>query len=96
MNGYKLMADSYRKLVASGQMTAEDAKRDIEIYDFLATCSHDDIYTMVDSSAFNEIIKKYCRTALTEAHIDDDTADKVMDAFRWLFNDASCKEIMER
>lgn len=100
MNGFKLIADSYRKLVDEGKMAAEEAARTIRINDFLATCDDEDIYTMVDSSAFNDIIRTFCRKAIREAKVDDDEDDreiekKIMNELRWLFSEKRCKEVME-
>lgn len=93
MNGFKLLADSYRKLVEQGKLSEEEAKRDIEIYDFLATCNQDDFYTMVDSSAFNDIIKAYCRKALKNANTDKETEDRVMNELGWLFDTVGAKGV---
>ncbi|WP_176481215.1 hypothetical protein [Clostridioides difficile] len=49
MNGYEMMADSYRKLVEDGELDKEVADKEIRIYDFLATCDSDDLCRMVDS-----------------------------------------------
>lgn len=59
MNGYEMMADSYRQLVKQGKIDKETADREIRVYDFLATCDSDDLCRMVDSSAFNDIIRAY-------------------------------------
>ena len=56
MNGYKMMAESYRQLVKRGEIDKETADKEIRVYDFLATCDSDDLCRMVDSSAFNDII----------------------------------------
>ena len=37
MNGYEMMADSYRQLVKQGKIDKETADREIRVYDFLAT-----------------------------------------------------------
>ena len=95
MNGFKMMADSYRALVKQGKLSESDAKREIEVYEFLATCSQDDFYRLVDSSAFNDIIKAFCRKALKCAKVDNDIEDRVMDELRWLFDTRSAKEVCE-
>lgn len=35
MNGYEMMADSYRQLVKQGKIDKETADREIRVYDFL-------------------------------------------------------------
>lgn len=64
MNGYEMMADSYRQLVKQGKIDKETADREIRVYDFLATCDSDDLCRMVDSSAFNDIIRAYVEMAV--------------------------------
>lgn len=66
MNGYELMAASYRKLLEKESFPEESRKklaREIELYDFLAKCSKEDIYTLFDSGAFNEICAGYAEKA---------------------------------
>ncbi len=50
MNGYTMMADSYRKLMNDGTIDKDSAEKSIRIYEFLATCDKDDLCQMVDSS----------------------------------------------
>lgn len=96
MNGFALMADSYRKAAVQGEMNATEAKAKIRIFDFLATCSQDDFYFMVDSSAFNDIIRDYLRTALQNAEADEEMISNVMNELRWLFSEKTAKEICEK
>lgn len=95
MNGYELMARSYKKLVADGQVPAEDVKRDIEIYEFLSTCGKEDIFKLVDSSAFNDIIKAYCEKALKNAKVDEEISSKVMNEMRYIFDDIGAEKVLE-
>ena len=95
MNGFALMADSYRKAADQGEIDKEQAEAKIRIFDFLATCSQDDFYFMVDSSAFNDIIKDYMRTALQNAEADEEMISNVMNELRWLFSEKTAKEICE-
>lgn len=43
MNGYTMMADSYRKLMNDGTIDKDSAEKSIRIYEFLATCDKDDL-----------------------------------------------------
>lgn len=100
MNGYTLMADSYRKLMEQGKLDKDVAEKEIRIYDFLATCSDDDLYRMVDSTAFNEIIRAFCRKAIRNAEIEEDEDERpiekaIMNELRWLFDTKSCREVCE-
>lgn len=93
MNGFQMMADSYKALVTQGKLKEEDAKREIEIYEFLATCDQSDFCRMVDSSAFNDIIKAFCRKALQGAKVGEEVEDSVMGELRWIMDTMQASEI---
>ena len=95
MNGFKLMADSYRQLVEQGKISQEDAERDIVTYDFLATCKQEDFYRLFNSGAFNDIVKAYMHKALEGAGVDNETTNKVMEELRWLFDTKQAREVCE-
>lgn len=95
MNGYEMMADSYRQLVKQGKVDKETADREIRVYDFLATCDSDDLCRMVDSLAFNDIIRAYLKMAVQSADIDEDAREKVVGQLRWLFDEKTAKEVLE-
>ena len=95
MNGYEMMADSYRQLMKQGRIEKETADKEIRIYDFLATCDSDDLCRMVDSSAFNDIIRAYLKMAVQSADIDEDSRNKVVGQLRWLFDEKTAKQVLE-
>ena len=95
MNGYEMMAESYRRLVKHGEIDKETADKEIRIYDFLATCDTEDICRMVDSSAFNDIIRAYLKMAVQSADIDEDAREKVVGQLRWLFDEKTAKQVLE-
>jgi hypothetical protein len=95
MNGYEMMADSYRQLVKQGKIDKETADREIRVYDFLATCDSDDLCRMVDSSAFNDIIRAYLKMAVQSADIDEDSRNKVVGQLRWLFDEKTAKQVLK-
>ena len=95
MNGYEIMAASYRQMVKQGRIDKETADKEIRIYDFLATCDSDDLCRMVDSSAFNDIIRAYLKMAVQSADIDEDSRNKVVGQLRWLFDEKTAKQVLE-
>ncbi len=48
---------------------------------------------MVDSSAFNDIIRDFLKTALQNAGADEEMTGKVLNELRWLFSETSAKEV---
>ncbi|MBQ6407948.1 MAG: hypothetical protein IJJ64_07915 [Butyrivibrio sp.] len=98
MNGFKLMADSYRKAAEEGKIDKEQADKDIRIFDFLATCDEDDFCKLFDSSAFNEIAKSYMRLAVRELVeeevIDEDQGKAVRNRFSLLFDEKKASEVI--
>lgn len=99
MNGFKLMADSYRKVAEEGKISKEQADKVCRIFDFLSTCDDDDFYKLFDSSAFNEIAKSYMRLAVkelvSEGTIDEDQGKAVRNRFSLLFDEKQAKDVCE-
>lgn len=44
MNGFLVMAESYKKLMEQGKIEKEVAEKEMRIYEFLATCDSDDLH----------------------------------------------------
>lgn len=95
MNGYTIMADSYRMLMNEGKIEKEEAEKIIRIYGFLAACDIDDLCIMVDSSAFNDIIRSFLVMALENADIDKKSQEKVKNQLRWIFDGLLAKEVLQ-
>ena len=99
MEGYKIMADSYRKAADEGKITKEQAEKDCKTFDFLATCDDDDICNLFDSSAFNEIAKSYMRLAVKELIeenvIDEEQGRAVRNRFALLFSEKQAKDVVK-
>lgn len=99
MNGYSLMADSYKKAAEQGKTTKEQAEKHIRIYDFLASCDPDDICILFDSSAFNEVSKGYLQKAVKRlvdnGTIEEEQAASVRNEYRLLLSEMTAKEVSE-
>ena len=94
MNGYTLMAESYKKMVEAGKIEKEVADKEIRIYDFLATCDEDDLFRLVDSGAFNDIIKAYITFAIKNADIKEKDKTKALAQTHWVFDAKTSKEVL--
>ena len=96
MNGYEMMAEAYRSAIKEGKIEKEVAEKEIRIYEFLATCDIDDFCRMVDSSAFNDIIRAFLKQALINAEFDKDNQEKVLSQLRWLFDEKTAREVLDK
>lgn len=98
MDGFKVMAESYRKAAEEGKISKEDAEKDCRIFEFLSSCDQDDICRLYDSSAFNEITKSYMRIAvnelISEGVIDEEQGKAVRNRFSLLFDEKRAKEVL--
>lgn len=98
MNGFKIMADGYRKAVSEGKINKDQADKNIRVLDFLGFCDQDDIYKLFDSGAFNEIAKSYMNLAvkelINEAVIDEKQGEAVRSRFSLLFDEKKAKQII--
>ena len=97
MNGFKLMAESYRKAAIEGKISKEQADKECKIFDFLGDCDQEDVYRLFDSSAFNEIAKSYMRLAVKELvaedKIDEEQGIQIRNRFSLLFDEKNSKEV---
>lgn len=90
-----MMAQSYRKMAQDGKITKEVAEKRVRIYEFLATCDTDDLCAMVDSSAFNDIIRAYLKRAVNNSVVSNKTKEKVLEQLTWVFDGKLAKELLE-
>ncbi len=100
MNGYDIMADSYKSAVEQGQLSEEEAASKIRIYEFLGTCKDDDFFALFDSSAFNEISKSYlrlaCKELIEEGILEEEQGRAIRNRFNLLFSEIQAKEVSEK
>lgn len=95
MNGFKMLSDSYKALLEQGKIDKDTAEKEIRVLDFLATCDTDDFCRMVDSSAFNDIIRGYVKLAVESADIDEESKKKVINQLHWIFDEKTAKEVLD-
>ena len=99
MNGFKMMADSYRKAAEEGKITREQAEKDCKTFDFLANCDQDDFNNLFDSGAFNDIAKSYMRIAVKElveeGTLEEEQAQAVKNRFALLFSEKTAKDVLK-
>lgn len=88
------MAISNRMLLDQGKIEKESAEKEIRIYEFLATCDQDDFCRMVDSAAFNDIIRAYVKMAVDNAGIDNEAKSKVLNQLPYIFDQYSAKDVL--
>lgn len=77
MNGYKIMADSYRKALRDGIGKREYNEANIKVFDILAEFNDTDKYIAFDSGMFNEIFKGYVELLVKD--MDDKTRKDIID-----------------
>lgn len=94
MNGYKLMAESYKKLSVDGKISEEDANKEIRVFDFLAECDEADLCRLVNSGAFNDIIKGYVKASAEEAGLDEEQINQLKEAIRWVLDTRTASEVL--
>lgn len=97
MNGYQLMADSYKKLLEKGDYEEEERKqiqREIKVMECLATFDSSDKYIAFDSGMFNDIFKGYVEL-LTE-DIDEKTKSLLRNRSRGILDEYNSKEAEDK
>lgn len=95
MNGYTILAESYKKLMNEGEIEKDYAEKHIRIYNFLANCDADDLCILVDSSAFNDIIRAFLKTAIKNTDIGYLEQDKILAQLRYIFDEQTAKEVLQ-
>ncbi len=79
-----------------GKIDKGIAEKSIRIYEFLGTCDIDDLCRMVDSSAFNDIIRAFLKMAVENAGINEKAKEKVIGQLFWIFDEKTAKEVWEK
>lgn len=96
MDGYKMLADSYRVLEAKETNPEQkaDLQKEIKVLDFLGECEQGDINRIFSSGAFNDIVKAYCRKAMSNCEIDEKKIHEVELELKDLFDMYNVSDIL--
>ena len=76
MKGYRALADLLRDVLKNEPDLTEkrekELKEEIEVFDFLGDCTETQKFELIDSNAFNAIIRGYVLIALKRVTDDED------------------------
>ncbi len=93
MNGYKMLADSYRALLNDATTNQDNIRTHITALDFLAKCDKATIYALFDSSAFNNIVKGYVSMVADKAEdLTEEQKSHLKGRIEGLFDSVSSKQ----
>lgn len=90
MNGFEILANAHRQ---AGQ------HRQAELLEMLAGCTQEDICSLFDSTAFNDIAKGYlqqtCKELIKEKTITEEQAEEVKRRYNLLFSEKRAEEVIK-
>lgn len=89
------LAETYRTMAESGQISKEEADRKRAVYAFLGAIEDSQLYDLFDSSAFNDIVSGYVKLALENTETDEEKTGQVIQELRRLFDTVKSREIIE-
>lgn len=92
---YQDLADELRDDLESGVVQSEELRAYLRILEFLASCTEDDIYTLVDTNVFDTIIKANCMLAANDAGVSDETMAILKEAISFRLERHNSKEACE-
>lgn len=98
MNGYELNIKAYENILAEKRpdTDVEYIKAQIRSLEPFAERTEEERIQLFDSGAFNEVVKSYCRVAMKNCNVDEDTISNVINEIKWLFDTVSANEILKR
>lgn len=98
MNGYKLLADSYRAYLDENEASpiiSKDMQSRIKALDFLGECTQRDINNLFNTGAFNDIVKGYVTKAAEKNATTRKAAAQILEALGILFEEMGAQEALE-
>lgn len=99
MQDYKILADSYKTVIereAAKGNDITDLQSDLKAFEYLAECNNDDIESLFNSGAFNDICKAYLSYSLKAANVDNEKIKEVMNEFNAAIDMMQAGEILQR
>lgn len=97
MNNFQSDIEAYRQILDSNRkdIDREYIKAEIKALEPFAERTEEEIIKMFDSGAFNEVMTAYCKKAMQNCKIDDETIDKVMGEIKWLLDTEKASQIIK-
>ena len=97
MNGYKIMAESYRKFLEQepDKLDKDIAEKSIRAYEYLADCSEEDLCILIDSGAFNNIIGAFLKVTMKNIGLDRKTENRARAELEDIFDMKTCMEVLD-
>lgn len=97
MNGYQMHIDAYRQVLESDRtdIDRDFIKAEIKALEPFAERTEEERLRMFNSGAYNEVLKAYCRKAMQNCNIDDNTISNVMNEIKWLLDTVGATEIIK-
>ena len=87
MNGYQMIADSYRTLSEREKdIDRASIESKIKALDFLATATEEERLELFNSSAFNDVVKGYMEMAVDNMELEDEVRQGLLNELRYLFD----------
>lgn len=98
MNGYQMHIDAYKEVLDSGRTDIDRDLINAEIKSLqpFAERTEEEQRRMFDSGAFNEVVYAYCKKAMQNCEVDDQTISSVINELYHLFDTVGANEIIKR
>lgn len=95
---YKSEIEVYQQVLESGRskIDQEYLAAKIKSLEPFVERTEKEILMMFDNGAFNDVLKAYCRVAMANCHIDDDTISCVLGEINMLLDTVGASEIISR
>ena len=96
MNGYETLADACKRLLEQGDLSEKEesyVRRQLRIYQFLATCDEADRGILFDSGAFNDYVIRFVKTAMQQAGVSEQERQQSIAELEQLFADYHAEDL---